>query len=161
MKVSNPGVWPTVLCWILDGGVRHRQTEQLEASDLILTRPMQRQNLYRVSRSLTLRHWQYANLWARVDQSGYRRRQRGVAEDPALGGGAGHRLGLLEYRRLQISRNHWELKYFRTKIFTEIFPGEEESFGLLESDYSTVRHPWLVQQLQRVMPILSLSPRGI
>ena len=35
------------------------------------------------------------------------------------------------------------------------YPGEEESFGLLESDYVTVRHPWLVEQLQQIMPILS------
>ena len=32
------GVWPTDLCWILDGGVRHRQTKALETTDLQLTR---------------------------------------------------------------------------------------------------------------------------
>ena len=35
------------------------------------------------------------------------------------------------------------------------YPGEEETFGLLEADYVTVRHPWLIQQLQRIIPILS------
>merc|ERR1712059_196 len=34
-------------------------------------------------------------------------------------------------------------------------PGEDESFGILEADYKTVRHPWLVEQLQGIMPILS------
>merc|ERR1711990_648964 len=31
-------------------------------------------------------------------------------------------------------------------------PGEDESFGILLSDYQTVRHPWLLQQLQSIMP---------
>jgi len=34
-------------------------------------------------------------------------------------------------------------------------PGEDESYGILESDYVTVRHPWLVEQLQKIMPVLS------
>ena len=35
------------------------------------------------------------------------------------------------------------------------YPGEEETFGLLEADYETVRNPWLVEQLQRVQGVLS------
>ena len=34
-------------------------------------------------------------------------------------------------------------------------PGEDESYGLLKDDYVTVRHPWLVQQLQRIQGIIS------
>ncbi|XP_023338666.1 uncharacterized protein LOC111709274 [Eurytemora carolleeae] len=34
------------------------------------------------------------------------------------------------------------------------YPGEEESYGILESDYSTIRHPWKLEQLQSIIPIL-------
>ena len=30
-------------------------------------------------------------------------------------------------------------------------PGEDESFGILLPDYQTVRHPWLVEQLESIM----------
>ena len=33
-------------------------------------------------------------------------------------------------------------------------PGKEETFGLLEDDYQTVKFEWKLEQLQRLMPIL-------
>lgn len=32
------------------------------------------------------------------------------------------------------------------------YPGEDETFGLLLDDYKTIRHPWLIEQLQAIMP---------
>ena len=34
-------------------------------------------------------------------------------------------------------------------------PGDDESYGILEDDYVTIRNPWLVDQLKKLMPILS------
>ena len=34
-------------------------------------------------------------------------------------------------------------------------PEYDEKFGILESDYQTVRCEWKLQQLQKLMPILS------
>jgi len=34
-------------------------------------------------------------------------------------------------------------------------PGQNEGYGLLEMDYETIRHPWKVDQLQALQPILS------
>ena len=56
----------------------------------------------------------------------------------------------------------------RTKIFYSFqmlklgldfclrYPGDEESYGILEEDFFTVRHDWKLQQLQEIMPILSI-----
>jgi len=33
-------------------------------------------------------------------------------------------------------------------------PGDDETYGILKDDYVTVRHPWLVDQLQKIMPVL-------
>jgi len=44
--------------------------------------------------------------------------------------------------------SYWAIDGYKT-------PGEEESYGILESDYVTVRNPWLMDQLKKIMPILS------
>ena len=32
---------------------------------------------------------------------------------------------------------------------------DNEGYGIFENDFKTIRHPWKVQQLQEIMPILS------
>jgi len=33
--------------------------------------------------------------------------------------------------------------------------GDNEGYGLFENDFSTIRHPWKIDQLQEIMPVLS------
>ena len=36
-----------------------------------------------------------------------------------------------------------------------------EGYGILEDDYDTIRHPWKLEQLQALMPILSDHTEGL
>ena len=49
------------------------------------------------------------------------------------------------------------VNHLRSFLFTFRYStsGEDETYGILQGDYVTVRHPWLVDQLKKVMPVLS------
>ena len=45
--------------------------------------------------------------------------------------------------------------------FTNIYISVGEGYGILEDDYDTIRHPWKLEQLQSLMPILSDHTEGL
>ena len=45
--------------------------------------------------------------------------------------------------------------------FTNIYISVGEGYGILEHDYDTIRHPWKLEQLQSLMPILSDHTEGL
>ena len=52
-----------------------------------------------------------------------------------------------------LEENDLDWSYWAIDGYT--YPGQDETFGLLEDDYITIRHPWLIEQLQSIMPVLS------
>ena len=53
-----------------------------------------------------------------------------------------------------LEENDSDFAYWSVDGYREA-PETDHSFGLLESDYQTVRAEWKLEQLQRLMPILS------
>ena len=51
-----------------------------------------------------------------------------------------------------LEENDLDWSYWAIDGYT--YPGQDES-GLLKDDYVTIRHPWLIEQLHSIMPILS------
>ena len=53
-----------------------------------------------------------------------------------------------------LEENDADFAYWSVDGYRE-FPDQDHSFGILESDYQTVRCEWKLEDLQKLMPILS------